>query len=284
MVIFKQVATLQNYLQKLKIAGASLGFVPTMGALHEGHLSLVEKSKQAADKTICSIFVNPAQFNNPEDFEKYPVTIEQDVNLLEKSGCDILFLPGLPEIYPDTQSRKESFDLGYLENILEGKYRPGHFQGVCLVVKRLLGIVNPDYLFAGQKDYQQCLVLQRLLQLINSTIQFIICATEREKDGLAMSSRNLRLNKEERLRAPGIYHTLLFLQQNIKKGNLKRLKELAVERLREKDFKVDYAEVANAGNLQIIEDWNGTESIVILVAANINNVRLIDNLKYAPEC
>src|SRR5205085_2199870 len=199
--------------------------------------------------TVCSIFINPTQFNNQQDFKKYPVKIENDIYLLEKNKCDILFLPDVNEIYPGGNFQHEPFDLGYLENILEGTYRPGHFQGVCQVVRRLLQIVNPDYLLAGQKDYQQCLVLKRLLELIDSKAQLIICPTERENDGLAMSSRNLRLNKDEKMKASSIYEALLFVQQNIKPDNLKYLKEEASKFLEKKGFKVDYIEIANSNNL-----------------------------------
>ena len=169
-----------------------------MGALHNGHVSLISQSKKKTDITVCSIFVNHAQFNNPDDFEKYPSTIENDILLLEESGCDILFIPSEDEIYPDAASKNKHFELGYLEKVLEGEFRPGHFQGVCLVVERLLNIVEPDFLFLGQKDYQQCLVIKKLISLMQKNIKVIICPILREKNGLAMSSRNLRLNEEEK--------------------------------------------------------------------------------------
>ncbi|MEP6596955.1 MAG: pantoate--beta-alanine ligase [Ginsengibacter sp.] len=280
MIIYKRSAELQTHLQKLLPAKPSIGFVPTMGALHEGHISLLKKSKQIAGITVCSIFINPTQFNNQQDYKKYPVTIEQDIYLLEINGCDILFLPDVNEIYPGGNFQQKHFNLGYLENILEGKYRPVHFQGVCQVVMRLLQIVNPVYLFVGQKDYQQCLVLKRLLNLINSRVELIICPIRREKDGLAMSSRNLRLNEDERVQAPAIYEVLLFIQQHIKPGNLKYLKKIAENFLVKKSFKVDYIEIAYADNLRPVDEWNGTDQLVILAAAYINDIRLIDNLRY----
>ena len=279
MVIFKYSTDLQNYLQKFQINNQSIGFVPTMGALHQGHISLVKKSKEVADVTVCSIFVNPAQFNNQKDFDKYPITIEQDIYLLEKNGCDVSFIPNVAEIYPDGFN-DAPFELGYIENILEGKYRPGHFQGVCQVVKRLLEIVKPHYLFAGQKDYQQCMVMKKLLTLMNSKTELIICPICREKDGLAMSSRNLRLNKDERNQAPAIYESLSFLKEHLKPGDLKYLKKMVENFLENKGFKVDYIEVANAESLQPIDEWDGKEPLVILAAAYINDIRLIDNLKY----
>ncbi len=280
MVIFKRIAALQKFLQKHKSNKHSVGFVPTMGALHEGHFSLLKKSKEIANKTVCSIFVNPTQFNNPEDFKKYPINIEQDIYLLEKWGCDVLFLPDIKEIYPTEADKKESFNLGKLENILEGKYRPGHFQGVCMVVKCLLNIVQPSYLFAGQKDYQQCLVLLKLLHIINSPAELIICPTIREKDGLAMSSRNLRLNKNERIVAPEIFNTLSFMQQQLKPGSIKNLKAMGIDALTKKGFKVDYVEIAKAYNLESVDVWDGNDPLIILCAAFINDIRLIDNVKY----
>ena len=279
MIIFKTSANLKKYLRKLRITNNSTGFVPTMGALHGGHLALLKKSRQYAETTICSIFVNPAQFNNPQDFQNYPVTIEEDVYMLEKNGCDILFLPDVNEIYPDGNFINNRFELGYLETVLEGKYRPGHFQGVCQVVKRLLQIVDPTYLLVGQKDYQQCMVLKKLLSMMESQAELVICPTLREEDGLAKSSRNLRLNKNERRQAPAIYQSLLSLKQQIKPGNLVQLKKSAEEFLVKKDFKVDYIEIANADDLTLINNWNGKDPIIILVAVYLNDIRLIDNLK-----
>ena len=280
MIIYKQSVDLQAHMQKLLSCRVSIGFVPTMGALHEGHISLIKKSQQISDITVCSIFINPTQFNNQQDFKKYPVTLEKDIYLLEKNRCDILFLPGVNEIYPDENFQQAAFNLGDLENILEGKFRPGHFQGVCQVVMRLLKIVTPTYLIAGQKDYQQCLVLKKLLSLINSTTELIICPISREKDGLAMSSRNLRLNKEERMQAPAIYEVLTFMQQHIKPGNFKYLKKIAENFLVKNGFKVDYIEVAKPDGLQLVEEWNGVDPLIILAAAFMNEIRLIDNLKH----
>jgi pantoate--beta-alanine ligase len=280
MIVFKQVAALQKHLHKYYIKNTSVGFVPTMGALHEGHISLLNKSKEIADKTVCSIFVNPTQFNNPEDFKNYPVNIEKDILLLEKSACDVLFLPGVNEIYPDESINNETFDLGSLENILEGKFRPHHFQGVCMVVKRLLEIVSPSYLFAGQKDYQQCMVFKRLLHLIKSKTQLIICPTTRQKDGLALSSRNLRLTDQQRSLATEMYKTLSMIKQKIKPGSMQQLKRIGVEHLNEKGFKTDYVEIAKAENLEIVNTWNGNDALVILAAAHLGNIRLIDNVTY----
>lgn len=212
MKIFKKSSDIHEYLCSINIKGKIIGFIPTMGALHLGHISLIEQAKRNNHFTVCSIFVNPTQFNNSTDFEKYPSTLEQDINQLEKAGCRILFLPSVKEIYPEGIEKKYEYELGYLETVLEGKYRPGHFQGVCQVVDRLLQIIPANYLYLGQKDYQQCMVIKKLIELKRYNTSLIICPTLREKDGLAMSSRNMRLSSEERKIAGKIYESLIHLK------------------------------------------------------------------------
>jgi pantoate--beta-alanine ligase len=248
-----------------------------MGALHEGHLSLLRQSKKTVEITVASIFVNPTQFNNADDFKKYPKTIEQDIFLLETNGCDILFLPDEKEIYPNEESRQKRFDLGYLETILEGKFRPGHFQGVCLVVEKLLNIVEPDFLFMGQKDFQQCMIVKRLIEIMNVNVQLIICPILREESGLAMSSRNLRLTAAERILAAKLHKTLLSISNN-RNQNFQSLKNKSVSELEKQGFKVEYLELAKRNNLALMADFNEKEDLVLLVAASLNEVRLIDNL------
>ena len=280
MIIFKKTRDLHKWLEAQRLAGISIGFVPTMGALHTGHLSLIESSIKANPVTVCSIFVNPTQFNDPKDFEKYPITIEKDIELLANAGCDILFLPSVKEIYPDELSPSLKYDLGYLERILEGRFRPGHFQGVCMVVHRLLEIVMPDNLYLGQKDYQQCMVIKKLIALIglSNAILVNICPTLREPDGLAMSSRNVRLNEDERIKATAIFRNLSFIKENLTTGDLKGLKETAFKNLSEAGFNVDYIEIADANDLSIIDDWDGQKKLVALAAAFMKEVRLIDNI------
>ncbi len=278
MFIFHSGFQLQQFFIQRRLIPIKTGFVPTMGALHEGHLSLIKQAKEKSDITICSIFVNPTQFNDPKDFEKYPKTIEQDIEMLVKTGCDILFLPTVQEIYPSGTANIPHYELGYLETVLEGKYRPGHFQGVCQVVDRLLEIVKPDFLFLGQKDFQQCLVVQKLIEIKKINTKLIIGGTLREKDGLAMSSRNMRLNSVERNLAVSIYESLIQINQQLHPGSLESIKEMAIEYLTLRGFQVDYAEIANAETLEIINEWNGTEKVVALIAAYLNEIRLIDNL------
>jgi pantoate--beta-alanine ligase len=278
MIIFKKAAEISRFLAKKKETGTILGFVPTMGALHQGHISLIKQAHGINKLVICSIFVNPAQFNDKNDFEKYPSGIEADIDMLEKAGCDVLFLPSVDEMYPAGIATSKHYDLGYLDTVLEGSFRTGHFQGVCQAVERLLSIVNPDYLYLGQKDYQQCMVIKKLIALMQSSAELVICPTMREADGLAMSSRNLRLDEMERKKAVRISETLSFIKQEIRPGYLGDLKMRCINYLSAEGFKVDYVEIANADNLEPMEYWNGETKLVALVAAFLNEVRLIDNM------
>ncbi|MDQ6889677.1 MAG: pantoate--beta-alanine ligase [Bacteroidota bacterium] len=278
MIIFKHSKDLQFYLKKVKSAEITNGFVPTMGALHSGHLSLIEQCRKQAKLTICSIFVNPTQFNNPEDFKKYPSTIESDILFLEEHGCDILFLPDEKEIYPDAASKTKHFNLGYLETVLEGEFRPGHFQGVCLVVEKLLNIVNPDYLFIGQKDFQQCLVIKKLIGIMQKTIKLVICPILREKSGLAMSSRNLRLNSSEKILAAELYQSLELIKKDLTPINFSELKKKAILSMENDGFKIEYLEMAKTKDLQLVTEFKNGDDLVILIAAFLNEIRLIDNI------
>lgn len=281
MILFKTIEHLQEHLQKEKYLHTGIGFVPTMGALHQGHLSLIETSKKKCAITVCSIFVNPAQFNDSNDFEQYPVTIEKDILLLEKSNCDIVFLPSVNEIYPQGMHVLKDYHLGEIENILEGSFRPGHFQGVCKVVHRLLEIIRPQQLFLGQKDYQQCRVLTKLLELtgLNKSIEINICTTLREPSGLAKSSRNIRLSEDGKQRATTIFQSLQFINDNIGKEPISLLQNKVRQQLTDAGFsQIDYVAVANAKTLALINEWDKQTPLVALIAAFLNGVRLIDNM------
>lgn len=278
MVIFHKIKDVTNFLCLAKDKNKTIGFVPTMGALHKGHISLITSADKEVEIIVCSIFVNPTQFNDVKDYEKYPITIAQDVYQLEKAGCTVLFLPSPTEMYPGKFLNERHFELGYLETILDGKYRPGHFQGVCQVVHKLLEIILPDKLYLGQKDYQQCLVLKKMTAEYFPEIFIKICPTQREINGLAMSSRNLRLSVKQQTMAAELYASLQSISHTIKSGNLEPLLNKAIKDLTAQGFKVDYIEIANATTLQIINDWNGKESFIILIAAFLDDVRLIDNL------
>ena len=278
MILFKEAAKLTAYLQQLRQDGACIGFAPTMGALHSGHISLIEKSKSIGDITVSSIFVNPTQFNDPGDFEKYPVTLSNDIRLLETSGCDVLFLPSVTEIYPNGLGLPTRYELGEIEFVLEGKYRPGHFQGVCQVVHRLLEIIKPHHLFMGQKDYQQCLVVKKLLQLIDRQVELITVPTYRESTGLAMSSRNLRLNGRQKEHATGISKMLQYIKDNYTGKTSRDLEKYARDYLLATGFsKVDYVSIADGETLQPANGAETAEKRVALIAAFVGDIRLIDN-------
>ncbi|OMP77289.1 MULTISPECIES: pantoate--beta-alanine ligase [unclassified Chitinophaga] len=282
MYLFKRKDELERHLTTARHAGKHIGFVPTMGALHRGHISLINAAKENSDLVVCSIFVNPTQFNDPKDFEKYPVTIDQDVQLLTEAGCDVLFLPSVQEMYPEGLTAKMHYDFGTLETVLEGAARPGHFQGVGQIVHQLLNLVQPDKLFMGQKDLQQCLIINRLLKIIDSHVELVICPTQRENDGLAMSSRNMRLNTTERVNALHLYQGLSYIKHHYKKEGFKEMKEKAVNELKTSGFEVDYVEL-----ISILEDGSvifpetaATTPLYAVVAAKevSSGVRLIDNI------
>jgi pantoate--beta-alanine ligase len=277
MILFKRSADMAEWLERQRQSGNSIGFVPTLGALHAGHISLISISKKSSRVTVCSIFVNPTQFNNPRDFQKYPITLEKDIALLEEAGADVLYLPDAGEVYPGGTKGLETYDLGPLETILEGKYRPGHFQGVCQVMRRLLDLVRPDDLYMGQKDYQQCMVIQRLLVIRGMKTQLHTCPIVREPDGLAMSSRNARLSPEERTKATAIYQALLMIKQAWLMGHPSKepLVARGMEMLELAGFRVDYVEIADAETLQ---PKDGGPGAVALIAAFQGEVRLIDNM------
>lgn len=280
MYIFKTKNELQAHLQSIRNTKETIGFVPTMGALHAGHLSLIAQSKSNCNLTICSIFVNPTQFNDPKDFENYPSTIDADISLLQQHACDILFLPSVSEMYPNGFQENKSYELGELESLWEGAHRPGHFQGVCQVVDKLLNLVQPHVLFLGEKDFQQVAVLKKMISQSTElrNIQVLTGKTIREKDGLAMSSRNMRLSPEERQQATAIFKGFKELEKQWKNGqiNAEALTQPFSETLFQNNFhKIDYIACVNPDSLQAQETIQLPS--VVIVAAFIGNVRLIDN-------
>jgi pantoate--beta-alanine ligase len=276
MIIVKTRENLNKTLTILQKEAKTIGFVPTMGALHQGHIALITAAKKENDLVVCSIFVNPTQFNNSADLAKYPRTIEADIEKLEAGCCNVLFLPEVAEMYPENEIAKQ-YNLGYLETILEGKYRPGHFQGVCIIVDKLLAAVQPTTLYLGSKDYQQCMVVKKMMETEHANINLNIVETIREKSGLAMSSRNMRLSNQEKETATNIFKTLQNIKSNIKTGELQPLKNEATKMLVDNGFEVDYVEIALAENLKLVEHWDGKTKLVALMAATIGQVRLIDN-------
>ncbi|HUM46165.1 MAG TPA: pantoate--beta-alanine ligase [Chitinophagales bacterium] len=279
MILFKKAAAVTAYLASQKATGKSIGFIPTMGALHRGHISLVERAKGENDLVICSIFVNPTQFNDPKDLEKYPRPIEKDIEMLVEANCNLLFLPAVGDIYPQGLLHLKTYDLGHLENFLEGASRPGHFNGVANVVDRFLQIVNPDRLYLGQKDFQQVKVLEHLVKLKEYSTHIIICPILREENGLAMSSRNVRLTEEQRKQAAIISQTLFFARDHYREYEPGSLQTEVIRRIETfPDARVDYLEFCDTDAFQIIHDWKDARHIVVVTAVMVGNVRLLDNV------
>jgi len=276
MVVFSTIDETRKWLAEIREAETTLGFVPTMGALHRGHLDLIRQAGRQNRAVVCSIFVNPIQFNNPEDLEKYPRTLEKDLILLEHEGCDMVFSPSVEEMYPGPVTQK--YDFGELEHVMEGKYRPGHFNGVAVVVKKLFDIIGPDKAYFGEKDFQQLRIIQALVRLENIPVEIVPFPTVREADGLAMSSRNMRLNAEERMLAPEIYQTLLQAKEFAGRLSVEEIRNLSAARLEHKGFNVDYFEIADSSTLQAVTSWEQSQEIIACVAAFLGKIRLIDNM------
>ncbi|RYD78129.1 MAG: pantoate--beta-alanine ligase [Sphingobacteriales bacterium] len=281
MKIFTKTADLQEVIRKEKALGKSVGFVPTMGALHAGHLSLTGNSLKQNDITVCSIFVNPTQFNDKADYNLYPRHKEADEKMLQAAGCDYLFLPTEAEIYPDESYKKIDFDAGNVALQLEGAHRPGHFAGVAAVVKRLFEIVNPDKAYFGQKDYQQYLIIDKLAKHFFPNLYLEVCPTLREPNGLAMSSRNERLSAEDREKAAIIYKTLhqskeKILAKNLSFSDIEENAKTEIEKNR--NFQVDYFDICSAIDLTKVSDNSQNQKLIICTAVKVGNVRLIDNL------
>lgn len=277
MIIFKTTENLREYLKDKPASQGVVGFVPTMGALHRGHLSLVNLCRQQNTLTVVSIFVNPLQFNQKSDFDNYPSTIEKDMEMLIGAGVDVLFLPSEKEMYPD-ENKKVTYDLGNLDQILEGAQRPGHFQGVARVVDLLLQIVQPDNLYLGQKDFQQIKVIQRMIKLKGHHTKVVEAPLVREESGLAMSSRNERLSGTGRKKAAIIYKNLKTIKEEINEFPFSSLRKKAIDDLRKNGFKVDYIELATQKDLKLLNDFDNKIPSRVLVAAWIESVRLIDNI------
>lgn len=277
MEIIERIRPVTDWLRAAREPAKSLGFVPTMGALHAGHIALVERARRENDLVGCSIFVNPIQFNNPEDLEKYPRTLDEDLQMLRGAGCDVVFAPSAEEMYPGPVN--ERFDFGSLERVMEGKYRPGHFNGVAIVVKKLFNIFKPDRAYFGEKDFQQLRVIQTLVRMEDIPVEIIPCPTVREKDGLAMSSRNRRLSEAERSIAPEIHQVMLEVKNQVGRMSVEEARKMAINRLSKAGFVPEYVEIAAVSDLQPIDQWNDDIPARIFVACYLGKVRLIDNLE-----
>lgn len=279
MKTYSLISEMVKAVQKEHKAGRSIGFVPTMGALHDGHLSLVEESRKANDITVCSIFVNPIQFNKKKDLEKYPHNLNEDLRLLQSAGCDYVFNPENEEIYPEGTPGLE-INFGTLDKVLEGKFRPGHFKGVAIIVKKLFEIIAPDNAYFGKKDYQQLLVIRNLVSVLQLPVKIHACPTFREPDGLAMSSRNLQLTIGEREIASLIYQTLCKVKEKAGHLPVKELRQWAIKKINSNPaFSVEYFEIVDKNDLHILESWKEKENALACTAVFLGDVRLIDNME-----
>ena len=279
MKLYTTIIALQNALKEEHSKGLSIGFVPTMGALHNGHLSLVEKAGSMCDIVVVSIFVNPTQFNDKNDLANYPRTLESDMKLLSTVRCDYIFSPSVEEVYPVPDTRK--FDFGALETVMEGEFRPGHFNGVAQVVSRLFAIVLPDMAFFGRKDFQQMAVIKALVSQMNLPIGIVPCEIVRETDGLAMSSRNKLLLPEFRNCAPLIYKTLKEAKELARTTSVDEVKKYVVRQINSIQLlKVEYLQIVDDTTLMPIESWSESGTKVGCIAVYAGNVRLIDNIVF----
>lgn len=275
MQVFNTVNEIQNYLNQKNFD--SVGFVPTMGALHTAHISLIEKSKDENELTICSIFVNPKQFNKKEDLLKYPRNLDLDIEKLKVTQCDVLFVPSVEEMYPSDADKE--FDFGMLSKVMEAEHRPGHFNGVATVIDRFFNILKPSRAYFGEKDYQQLAVIKALVKQLNSSVEIIGCPIYREKNGLAMSSRNEHLSQDEKEEASNICRTLQYVSKHKKTHTVKELKSYFSTQINQHSlFETEYFEIANADTLEPVSNWEDAENFIAFTAINVNGVRLIDNM------
>ena len=278
MNVFNFIVDIQRFVEEKHNLGLKVGFVPTMGALHEGHLSLINRAKKENDIVVCSVFVNPIQFNNPADLEKYPRTPEKDIEKLEQAGCDAVFMPTAEEMYPNKV--EDHYDFGDIEHVMEGACRPGHFNGVAIVVRKLFEIVNPNKAYFGEKDFQQLAIIKKMVRDLNMNLEIVPCPIVREIDGLAMSSRNVRLNEAERAIAPKIFSTLNDAITKKDAMSPSEMKKYTLDKYAEiKEFDVEYVEITDEINLKSLENWNECDHARIFVALQLGPVRLIDNVR-----
>jgi len=278
MKIFSKISDTTSYIRQQKEDGKTIGFVPTMGALHDGHLALMKRAKQENNMLVVSIFVNPIQFNNKSDLENYPRVLDKDIKLLEEIDTDILFAPTAGEMYPEEV--KKQYDFGALGNVMEGANRPGHFNGVAIVVSKLFNITIPHRAYFGEKDFQQLAIINKLVKIENIDVDIIPCEIVRENDGLAMSSRNARLTTSQREAAPFIYKVLQNAVKYAGEKSVNELKKWVETQFKDKDeFRLEYFEISDSVDLQPITNWNEAETAMGFIVVNMGNIRLIDNIR-----
>ncbi len=277
MIVYRTKTDLSGHLLSLQNEGKSIGLVPTMGALHQGHMSLVEKAAAENDVVVVTIFVNPTQFNDPSDLDLYPRTLDQDLELLRQMEADLVFVPAVKEMYPDEDT--QVFDLDKLDKAMEGKHRPGHFNGVAQIVSKLFLMIRPQRAYFGQKDFQQLVVIRRLVEILDMNLTIVSCPIIRENDGLAMSSRNTRLSKEERKLAPFIYETLVHASELMDALSPSQLKEWVILQFKKQSaLELEYFEIVEDKGLIPVVKWDEEVNKVACLAVLLGGVRLIDNL------
>ncbi|MDK7373983.1 MULTISPECIES: pantoate--beta-alanine ligase [Weeksella] len=281
MKIFRTQTEMSPVLQKTRENGETIGFVATMGALHQGHLALIQQAKKENEVVVVSIFVNPTQFNNPEDLAKYPRTEEKDIVLLSDNNCDFLYLPNVEDVYPEKEEN-EDYDFGLLDQVMEGKFRPGHFAGVATVVNKLLRAVQPTKAYFGEKDFQQVRIVQEMVRQEKLPVEIVTVPVQRAENGLALSSRNTRLTEENLQAAPFIYATLQKAKNLKEEGNSVHEVNSYVEKaFANSPFELEYFQIADEETLQPIDDFTSTKKIRAFVVAYAGDVRLIDNLSFS---
>lgn len=277
MKILETIKDTSDHLQEIRNGNISIGFIPTMGALHQGHLSLIKEAKKENGYVTCSIFVNPIQFNNKNDLQVYPRDINRDIKLLESAGCDFLFHPSETEMYPEPVN--EVFDFGNLDKVMEGMFRPGHFNGVAVVVKKLFEILKPDRAYFGLKDYQQLVIIHKVVNDFKLPIEIVPCSTIREEDGLAMSSRNQLLSRTDRLQAAMIYEALKMVKIQSGYSTINEIKKFIEQLFRKtKNTKLEYFEIVDMYTLKPLTTWAQSSNVIACIAVYVGNVRLIDNI------
>jgi len=279
MQVIKYISDLQTILNIKRGEGLKIGFVPTMGALHEGHLSLVKLAGEQVGFVVVSIFVNPTQFNDKTDLDRYPRDLQKDVDLLTASACQLIFAPEPEEIYPEPDTRQ--FNFGQLELVMEGKFRPGHFNGVAQVVSRLFDIVQPDKAFFGQKDFQQLAIIKEMVRKLNLDVQIVSCPIIRETDGLAMSSRNMLLSPTQRKNAVHISATLFEATNKTSELSVEELCQWVIKCINENEFlNTEYFEIVNETTLMPVKNWNENCRKIGCIAVHCGKIRLIDNIEF----
>jgi pantoate--beta-alanine ligase len=279
MKVFSTIADLKAEIAAQKAAGKTIGLVPTMGALHAGHASLVKKCAAENDVTVVSVFVNPTQFNDKNDLKNYPRTLEKDAGLLQSVGCNLIFAPSEDEIYPEPDTRV--FDFTPLDKVMEGKYRPGHFNGVAQIVSKLFDIVTPDRAYFGEKDFQQLAIIREMVKQLGLQLEIIACPIVREADGLALSSRNARLTDSQRKKAVTISKVLFESRNFAPSKPIAELTDWVIDNVnKESELRVEYFEIVDGNTLQAVADWNATDYIVGCITVFCGEVRLIDNIRY----